>query len=232
VMGSGSVRTGANPCGLKAPPCILLQRLKERKLVQRVLAYAAGTFTGLQLRAVPGMLLILIFLPWYSLHGQDRMSWKSLTTVGYGGFGCGAGYLLAKEAAREAFDRGNRGSVAAIGAIGGCLAGGRIGRTLGREVDAKLALGEELPTGMRRGVQLGTVLTGATAGTLLSLLVAMSRDDGKTGLVVGGALIGAAAGFVAQLSLNEQLRPAGSPPSLTLGIGPAGGLSVAAVYRF
>jgi hypothetical protein len=69
-------------------------------------------------------------------------------------------------------------------------------------------------------------------GTLLSLLPAGARDDGKTEVVVAGAFIGAAGGLIAQMALNKHLSPVGIPSAVTLTVGSAGGLSLAAVYRF
>ncbi|MGD2123497.1 MAG: hypothetical protein PVJ76_17215 [Gemmatimonadota bacterium] len=160
------------------------------------------------------------------------MSWEPITTLGYAGFGCGAGYLLADEVESEREMTGRSMDLGVFAVIGGCLIGGAIGLKLGGDVDEMLARGEEVPTATRRGVQLGTVLAGTTVGTLLAFLPASARDDGKTEVVVAGAIVGAAGGVIAQIALNKHLHPRRIPPALTLGAGPAGGISVAAVYRF
>jgi hypothetical protein len=160
------------------------------------------------------------------------MSWKPYTTLGYGGLGCAAGFLLADEIQSERERMGRSLDLGFFAVIGGCAIGGGIGLKLGKDADTKLALGEELSEGMRRGVQLGTVLAGTSAGTALAYIPASQRDDGKTEVVLAGALLGTAVGFAVQLHLNKHLYPRRHPPRLTLGSGPGGGLSLAAVFRF
>ncbi|NNM03805.1 MAG: hypothetical protein HKO65_01780, partial [Gemmatimonadetes bacterium] len=75
-------------------------------------------------------------------------------------------------------------------------------------------------------------LTGATVGTLVSLLPANARDDGKNGVVAVGALAGATAGLITQLFLNHHLDPRKGRAGLSLAVQPSRGLSLGLVYRF
>jgi 3-hydroxy-3-methylglutaryl CoA synthase len=92
-----------------------------------------------------------------------------------------------------------------------------VGLKIGREADSLLARGEALPTGLRRGVQLGTVLTGASLASLVSLLPASQREGQKTETIlyfsIGGALVGA----IVQAILNDRLDPDRSVPSIQVG---------------
>ena len=179
----------------------------------------------------PGLLLAASFPPCY-LSAQSEMHWVLPTTIGYGGLGCAAGYLLASEAAKQADRGGARVLSGGLGAIGGCWLGGRIGRAAGKEADALLADGQELPTGLRRGVQFGTVLTGATLATLVSFIHVSSQEGRDAEIITIYALAGAALGSLTQLALNRHLYPNKSPPTLLLQRGPARGVAFSVVYRF
>ena len=172
------------------------------------------------------------------LSAQVKEFWAPATAIGFGGLGCGAGHLIVSEAAR---DRENTGRVRTagilsnlgpLGTLGGCFLGAYIGWRLGAEADELLEEGLELSTGTRRGVRLGTVLAGATVGTLISLIPASTHDGRKTEITVTYALVGAGLGAVFQLALNRRLYPKESPPDLQLGLGAEGGLSVGLAYRF
>jgi hypothetical protein len=149
------------------------------------------------------------------------------TSVGYAGLGCGAGYVAASEAIRAAENRGERTPLGGIGGLGvtlgtlaGCGLGLRIGLNLGREADSLLARGEALSPGRRHGVQLGTVLAGATLGTLLSFFP-VSRQDGRNAEIIAiWALAGAALGGILQLAWNRHLYPRRTTPTLQLVIDP------------
>ncbi|MFH1762723.1 MAG: hypothetical protein ABIF09_00900 [Gemmatimonadota bacterium] len=184
------------------------------------------------LACVSAGLLLAASLPACPLSAQSEAHWELPATIGYGGLGCAAGYLLASEAAKAADWNEARTSSAGLGAIGGCWLGWRIGRATGREADALLADGQELPTGLRRGVQFGTVLTGATLATLVSFIHVSIQEGRDAEIITTYALAGAAVGAVVQLAMNKHLYPDKSPPTLQLGRGPAGGVAVGVVYRF
>jgi hypothetical protein len=176
--------------------------------------------------------LLVAGLPLQSLSAQAKTRWVIPTTIGYGGLGCFAGYLVAAEAIRMADDWGTGGERALIGAIGGCLGGGYIGRALGREVDRVLEDGGELTTSQRRGVQLGTVLAGATLATLVSFIHVSQQDGRDTEILTTYALAGAVLGFGVQLALNDDLDPHRAFPSTRLVIGVQERISIGLAYRF
>lgn len=160
-----------------------------------------------------------------TLHAQAEPHWAVPTTIGFGGLGCAAGYLLGSETVEVAEWGSARTPSVTLATIGGCLAGALLGERTGREADERLAAGEELPAGLRRGVQLGTVLTGATLGTLISFIPAGQSENHKNAIVATYALAGAAVGFVVQASLNHCLDSGRSISSLSLGRAPGGGLA-------
>jgi len=183
------------------------------------------------LGVLPPLFLAASALP-SQLSSQANPGWRTATTIAFGGLGCWAAGLASSEATREAEREGSRGPVVLISTLGGCVGGGYVGWRTGKEVDSLLADGRELPTGLRRGAQLGTVLAGATLGSLIGLIPASQQEGERTRIVATWALAGAAAGAVAQVILNGYLDPDRSAPSLDLGWSPERGFFFARVYRF
>ena len=146
------------------------------------------------------------------LQAQTKTSWVIPTTIGYGGLGFAAVYLLAEEAAREAERRGEPdyswGTVPLV-ALATYLVGGKIGYRIGEDADELLSEGRELTSLRRIGVQLGTVLAGATLGAAVSLIPRSISDQSDTRITATWALSGAAAGAIFQLLWNEHLYPSG-----------------------
>ena len=181
-------------------------------------------------------LFLLSLLLGEGLSGQKKTSWALATSLGYGGLGCAAGYAGGREARRASAGRIDYRSFQTAGVtaltIGGCWLGARGGLTLGREADSTLAGGDELSTGARRGVQLGTVLAGATLATLISFIPASMEDGSDLPIITRFALSGAAVGALSLFLLNGDLYPEKSPPSLQLGRGKEGGLAFWIVHRF
>jgi hypothetical protein len=169
------------------------------------------------LRGVPFLFLLAVSFPPLQLSAQTESFWAWPTTVGFTGFGCWAGYLGTSAAYSEAEQEGSRGLSVLVGTIGGCSAGIYLGSQLGKAADARLADGEELPTGLRRGVQLGTVLTGATLASLISLLPASQREGHRTEIVLSFSAAGAVVGAIAQAILNDRLYPGRNGPSIQVG---------------
>ncbi len=185
--------------------------------------------------ALFGFFLISLF-PGEGLSGQKKTSWALVTTAGYGGLGCAAGYAVGREGRRASAGRIDpRGfetaGVAAL-TIGGCWLGAMAGVTLGVAADSTLAAGDQLSTGARRGVQLGTVLAGATLATLISFIPASMEDGSDLPIVTTYALIGAAVGALSLFPLNPHLYPKGGTAALQLGRGQEGGLALGVIYRF
>jgi hypothetical protein len=175
-----------------------------------------------------GFLLAAMVTP-RCVSAQSKVRWDVPTTLGFGGLGCAAGHLVAHEATR---DSAGRRPVDLISTGLGCFLGGAAGHRLGLEVDAFLARGERVPTEMRRGVQLGTVLTGATLATLISFLHITFEEGRDAEIITTYALTGGALGALAQLALNRHLHPQKASPSLQLQGSPAGGVSLSVRYRF
>lgn len=167
----------------------------------------------------------------HSLSAQSRTHWVVPTTFGFGSLGCAAGYVAAAEGIKQADERGLQAPAKVAGLLAGCFLGFKVGYDLGSEADSLLAQGEPLETGKRRGVQLGTVLSGATLGSLVAFAAAPSRGEGRRGKIVGvGALAGAALGLVVQIANNDGLYP-GSPPEVGLAVGPDGRVVLGVVFR-
>jgi hypothetical protein len=146
--------------------------------------------------------------------------------------GCWTGYLAASEALKEARGLGRLEPSLGVATIGGCIVGGYLGHRTGKEIDRLLAAGEELPTGLRRGAQLGTVLTGASVASLVALIPARNRQGRRTEIVAFSALGGAVAGGIVQVFINDRLNPAGDGPSVTVFQGVDGGIQVGLLIRF
>ena len=164
------------------------------------------------------------------LYSQDTHSWENQTTFGYGGLGCWAGYLLGSELLAEAELEGATGPSILATPLRGCVAGGYVGRSTGREADTLLADGEELPKGLRRGIQLGTVLAGATLASGISLIHASQQEGRKTEIVAAYSLVGAVIGAAVQIAINDRLQPAQGPLPFRVGRTPDGGVSLAFSY--
>jgi hypothetical protein len=186
-------------------------------------------------------LLLLPFLLLFhpqprSLSAQEETSWILPTTIGYGGLGCGGGYLATSEAIKAAEAQGDRSQIGslgiALGTLGGCWIGIRLGHRTGAEADSLLAVGEALAAGHRRGVQFGTVLAGATLGTLLSFFHVSAQTGRDAEIITTYALAGAAAGALVQVLVNRRLYPQDSPSSLHLARGREGGVLLGLVFRF
>lgn len=124
------------------------------------------------------------------------------------------GYFVGKLAVQEATRDGRQAEFetpgAVMTAILGAWFGGRLGLSIGLEADSLLAEDKPLEPGHRRGVQLGTVLAGATVTSALGLLHATTLEDGKSRMVAAHALVGAALGAVVQWIGNDRLYPSGA----------------------
>ena len=186
------------------------------------------------------LLLVLTFLGPFliqlsfprALPAQKKTQWVLSTTMGYTGLGCAAGYLIARQTLGEQDRFFGEEGVDILTVMGACGAGGTVGLRLGLRVDSLLGRGLEPKPGTRRGVQFGTVLTGATLATLISFIHLGMTEDDETRIVATYALSGAAVGALAQLSLNRYLAPRLSPPALELGRGPEGGVAFGLRFRF
>lgn len=174
----------------------------------------------------------LAIAPTFSpLRAQTEPFWEYPTTAGFMGLGCWAGYLGGTEAKNQADYSSGSASLVLVSVIGGCVSAAYLGRKVGREVDRLLAAGEELPTGYRRGAQLGTVLTGAFVASLFALIPASSRKGQKTETVLLFSAGGAVAGGIVQALLNHRLDPDEAEPSIQLGIMATGNGSAGVVVR-
>jgi hypothetical protein len=160
------------------------------------------------------------------------MFWEVPTTLGFGGLACWVGYLAGVELVDQAQRSGDMEPSVLVATAGACLGGALLGRRIGKEADVRLSEGEEVSTTLRRGVQLGTVLSGATLTSLLGLVHASQREGEKTGVVAAWAIAGGALGAVAQIALNPRLHPASGGYSISLRTGPAGRMLFGLKYRF
>jgi hypothetical protein len=100
------------------------------------------------------------------------------------------------------------------------------------EIDRLLANGEELATGIRRGAQLGTLLTGAFIASSVALLTSEKGEGRRTRAVGFSALGGAVAGGIVQIFINDRLDPARHGPSVSVAPGASGDVHVGIVFRF
>jgi len=185
---------------------------------------------------LPLPFLLLFHPPSRSLSAQEETSWILPTTIGYGGLGCGGGYLATSEAIKAAEAQGDRTRIGAfgiaLGTLGGCWIGIRLGHRTGAEADSLLAVGEALAPGHRRGVQLGTVLAGATLGTLLSFIHVSTQTGRNAEIITTYALAGAAVGALVQALVNRRLYPQETPPAFHLASGREGGVLLGLGFRF
>ena len=171
------------------------------------------------------LLLVSLLLPSRSLPAQQPTRWVFPTTVGYAGAGAAVGYFMGELLAKEAEEGGLdalRTPGAAFSTLAGAWLGGRLGFSIGSEADSLLADGWELKTGHRRGVQLGTVLAGASVAGGVGLMHAGVLEDGKTRLVTTYAVGGAVLGALTQVLLNRYLYPSTVSVTPHVSVGPWG----------
>lgn len=132
--------------------------------------------------------------------------WRFPMTVGYGGLGVGVAALSSPGSASYD-DFGLR-------VITGLAAGVVVGYVVGRLSDEALARGQDLGARRRWVVRLGTVLAGATVGTMAGGVITASENSSSAGsdeaIFAGLALTGAVAGGAIQYLWDSKLWPAQS----------------------
>ena len=89
-----------------------------------------------------------------------------------------------------------------------------------------------MTVGHRRGVQLGTVLAGATLATLVSFIHVSVQEGRDAEIITTYALAGAVVGALVQVGLNRRLYPPAEAPAPIMGVSPGGGLLLGAILRF
>lgn len=89
-----------------------------------------------------------------------------------------------------------------------------------------------MTVGHRRGVQLGTVLAGATLATLVSFIHVSVQEGRDAEIITTYGLAGAVVGALVQVGLNRRLYPPAEAPAPIMVVSPGGGLFLGAILRF
>jgi hypothetical protein len=147
--------------------------------------------------------------------GLAQFDWRATSIPGFAAGGMAAATVPAFAA--NSIESGV--AVFAAGLVGGAV----VGWMIGDAAEDRLARGESLAGGHKNALRTGTVMAGAGAGALASVLVINADDgagqsepnDGATfGYFVAG---GAALGALTQVLLESRLEPGPVRPRLAIG---------------